>query len=264
MIEEKVALILVLVGLYFADCVVMLRPTQAIAVITLPGLRVPALSNKRPKKARARLGGSVLITFGFTFYPVAGYFPALLNPLKPAVAAFKTAAALPSIDSKIAQRRLDIHRLVAARLLVRSLAPMILMHAFLLFGVVPYHLLYGGSDQLLLSVLAAYLCAAAIIAFSYPLVQILKLRKGAYWSLAAQALICVPLSLNFPRKLALYASSAANAERLMARVPDAARWSVAQDFIAALEFAKNATNEPTEVGSADALADKLRQVSPHD
>ena len=264
MIEEKLALILVLVGLYLADCFVVLRPTQAIAVITLPGLRVPGLSKKRRKGVRARLGDGMLISFGLTFYPIAGYFPALLNPLKPAVAAFKTAAILPSIDSKIVQRRLAIHRLVAARLLIRSLAPMILLHAFLLFGVVPYHLLYGGTDQLLLSVLVTYLCAIAIVAFSYPLVRTLKLRKSAYWSLAAQALICVPLSLNFPRKLALHASSEANAEQLMARLPETARWSVAQDFIAALDFAKNATDEPAEAGSADALADKLRQVSPHD
>jgi hypothetical protein len=261
-LEEKLALVAVLVGLYLTDCIVLLRPTEAVGRIDVPWRWDLAARLMRRVRGKApRLGSVIHVGFGLTFYPVAGYFPAIINPLTPMTAVFKTAALLPSIRAKSTLRRLPIHRLVGARLVVRSLGPVIAMQAVLLFAAIPYHLFQGGLDRLLIMVLVAFITAATLIAFSYPLVRILKLKRSQYWSLAAQAMICLPLSLNLPRKLALLAGSAVDADQLMARVPATAKWPVVQDFIVVLDYARTGLAEP-EAERAGLIVDRLRQELP--
>ncbi len=261
MLEEKLALIAVIVGLYLADCILLLRPTEALGRIVL-AWRWPRL-RRRAKEQPPRPGHAIRLGFGLTFYPIAGRFPAMLNPLTPAIAVFKTAAVVPSIRAKSALHALALHRLVGARLLVRSLTPIVAIQAVLLFGTIPYQLLQGTLDRLLLMVLMAFATAAVLIALSYPLVRMLKLKQGQYWSLAAQCILCLPLSLNFPRKLALLAGSAADAEQLMARVPEAVKWPTLQDFIAVLDYARSGLAEP-EAGRAGVVLDRLKQELPNE
>ena len=261
MLEEKLALIAVIIGFYLADCIVLLRPTEALGRIVFPW-RWPRLT-RRARSQSPRPGRFMHLSFGLTFYPIAGRFPTVINPLTPSTAVFKTVAVVPSIRAKSALHALALHRLVGARLLVRSLGPIVAIQAILLFGAVPYHLLQGSLDRLLLMVLMAFVTAAALIALSYPLVRVLKLKRGQYWSLAVQSIICLPLSLNFPRKLALLAGSAADAEQLMARVPAAVKWPTVQDFIAVLDYARSGLAEP-EAGRAELVLDRLKQELPNE
>jgi hypothetical protein len=262
LLEEKLGLIALLVGLYLADCAILLRPTQALAIISVP-CRWPFRILRRRRHTQPPWSQSPIhLNFGLTFYPMRGSFPTFLNPLTPAVAAFKTIAALPSIQAASNLGTVPMHRIVGARLLVRSLTPMLLTHAVLLYIAVPLHLLHGMTESLLITVGVIFLSAAAIIGFSYPLVKILRLRKSAYWSLAAQAIICVPLSLNFPRKLALMAATSSDAQGFMSRVPQPERWTTTQDFITALEYARTGATEVAESLKAASLAEGLRRELP--
>ena len=123
-------------------------------------------------------------------------------------------------------------------------------------------MLFKGQIERMLTFLAFdFLVAAAIVAMSYPLIRILRLRRAQFWSLAIQSLICLPLSLNFPRKLALLAPPEADAATLMSRVPSHDRWPLAQDFIAVLEYARN--TKPEAVNSArltDVLSSLRKEV----
>jgi hypothetical protein len=258
LIEEKLAFIAVLVGLYLADCVVFLHPTQALGTILIPWRFDRILTPWRKRPCSAPLSARITLNFGMTFYPTRGYFPALLNPLTPSITIFRTATFIVSLNRPKDSHPLALHRLIAARLIVRSFAPMIVLHALLLFGVMPLHLLYGRIEQLLITLGVDFLVAGSIIGLSYPLVRMLRLKRGAYWSLAVQCLVCLPLSLNFPRKLALTAASKADAEQLMPRLPAHSRWPVTQDFITVLDFARNGPVEPGEATRAAMLVDRLR------
>lgn len=265
MFEEKLAVVLVLVGFYLADCVIFLRPTQALGCIVLPWHCNTSsfLSRRRRKPARRARPGSIIgLNFGLTFYPTRGYFPALLNPFTPWVATFKTAPMLPSVMAGGAARPVPAHRLVGARLLLRLMAVILAIHAGLLFGALPWLLFRGDLDRLLLTLAFTFLTAASIVALSYPLTRILCLRRSQYWSLAIQALICLPLSLNLPRKLALLAPGDFDAAKLMPRVPLHEKRRVAQDFMAVLEYARNGRIEAGEATDLSAAQEQLRRMTP--
>jgi hypothetical protein len=254
--EEKLAVVLVVVGFYLADCIVLLRPTQALGSIALSWRSILPWRLKR-QDARARPGSMIQLSFGLTFYPTRGYFPALLNPFTPWAAVFKTAPLLPSIVAEMKAGAVPMHRLAGARLLVRTMGALLAGHAGILFVALPYLLFKGQIERLLTFLAVDFVIAASIIALCYPIVRMLRLQRGQFWSLAIQSLLCLPLSLNFPRKLALLAPANADAAGLMPRVPGPDRWRIAQDFIAVLEYAQNARSESDE---ADRLTDVLASL----
>jgi hypothetical protein len=257
--EEKLTVLIVLVGFYLADCIIVLRPTQALGAIAL-GWRSLLPWRARPATRGTRPGSIISLNFGLTFYPVRGYFPALLNPLTPWVTAFKTQPLLPPVKNDA--RRVPIHRVAAARLSIRMLGFLLASHAGLLFVAIPTMLFKGQIERMLTFLAFDFLVAAGIIAMSYPLIRILRLRRAQFWSLAIQSLICLPLSLNFPRKLALQAPPEADAASLMSRVPGRDRWRLAQDFIAVLEYARNTKPEAADSARLTDVLSTLRKEVP--
>ena len=178
------------------------------------------------------------------------------NP-PPMTAVFRRAL-LPSIRAKSTLRPLPIHRLVSARLVVNRLSPVIAMQAVLLFAAIPYHLFQGGLDRLLIIVLVAFITAATLVRSAIRWYRC-KLKRSQYWSLAASQ-ICLPLSLNFPRKLALLAGSAVDADQLMARVPATAKWPMRPDIVI-LDYADWPSRKLSGPASSWTVCDRSCPVS---
>ncbi|HEY3148726.1 MAG TPA: hypothetical protein VGJ75_20360 [Dongiaceae bacterium] len=259
--DDKVALIAVFVGLYLFDCILFLSPCQALARLNLPwvGPRAPH-AEKAAKRSgpKWRVAG---LDFGLTFYPVRGHFPAFLNPFTPFTAVFKSAPLLPPQSTHAGVAALPLHRISYATLVLRTMTGYLTVHAFLMFVVLPYLLITGRTGQLLIGVLFAFLLAGAIIAQLYPVARALKLGRAQYWSLAAQSLICIPQSLNFPRKLLLARTAKEAAPALFERVEPDRRAAIRRDFVAVLQYATQGGTENEELQAARSLLERLEAES---
>jgi hypothetical protein len=249
--DDKVTLIAIFVGLYLFDCVIFLSPGQALARFDL------SLTKKARHKPGWRIAG---LDFGLTFYPMRGYFPAFLNPFTPFVAVFKSARLLQSRSGQAAAA-LPLHRIMHAAFSMRLMSGFLAIQAILMFGLLPYLLLTGGSGMLLIGVLFAFLLAAVIIALSYPIARALKLGKAHYWSLAAQSLICIPMSLNFPRKLLLARAADATASSLLDRVQPDRQPPIRREFVTVLQYATQGGAESDDMEIARSLLEKLKSES---
>jgi hypothetical protein len=256
-LEDKLALVAVFVGLYLFDCILFLAPCQALARLDLPWIGRRA---QHVAKTAAQTGQKRRITgldFGLTFYPVRGRFPTLLNPFTPFVAVFKSAPLLRLGSKHVDVAALPLHRISYATLVLRTMTGYLAFHAFLMFVILPYLLFSGRIGHLLVAVLFAFLSAGAIIAQSYPVARALKLGRMEYWSLAAQSLVCIPQSLNFPRKLLLARTAKATASALLERSQPDRRAAICRDFVTALQYATQGGEENEESQAARSLLGRL-------
>jgi hypothetical protein len=95
----------------------------------------------------------------------------------------------------------------------------LISHGVLMFIILPVLLLSGETTRLLIALAAAFLSAILILAISYMDRRASRLPLSGFWAIAGQALLCLPTSLNAPRKLALTSPAAAHARDLLAMVP---------------------------------------------
>jgi len=208
--SDNLLLLAIFFGLYLLDCVVLLRPAQALAVPKLPrgkGRRGPGIA---PVCAMD-------LDFGLTVYPVRGRCLAVLNPLTPFVAVFKTR---PIDAAGMGDARpLSLRQILSLRLRMRRMSVTLFLHGVLLFVVLPLLLLSGQTDRLLIALGAAFLSALLILWACYMDRRAARLPLAGFWGVAGQALLCLPTSLNAPRKLALLAPAAARSLDLLPRVP---------------------------------------------
>ncbi|GAB2178375.1 hypothetical protein [Dongia sp. agr-C8] len=211
--SDDLILLLIFFGLYLADCVVLLQPAQALARFSLA----------RPNKA-AGLGLAgrcrVALDFGWTVYPVRGRTLALLNPLTPFAAVFKTR---PIDAGETGTPLLSLRQMVAFQIRMRRMGIALVSHALLMFVVLPLLLLSGETLRLLIALAAAFLSAMLVLAVCYVDRRAARLPSAGFWSIAGQALLCLPVSLNAPRRLALLAPGPATATALLPSVLEAAR-----------------------------------------
>ena len=239
--NDNLVLLLIFVGFYLADCVVLLRPGQAVAQLILPRRR-------RGLGMRYR----VALDFGLTFYPVRGRYLALLNPLTPFVAVFKTR---PIEEAGGADPSpLTLRQLLALRIRAARLGVALASHAVLLFVILPWLLLAGETGRLLVALAAAFLSAILILAVCYIDRRAARLSASGFWAIAGQALLCLPTSLNAARKLALISPAAVQAAELLAALPPERRRAALDELQLTLERA--AGEEPAALAEA---ADRLRR-----
>ena len=220
--DETLLLLLVFFGLYLADCVVLLHPGQAIA-------RIAVVRHKRkgedPKTQGLGIGQRcrVDLDFGMTFFPVRGRYLAVLNPLTPFVTVFKTRQIDGGASVSAESRPIDLRRIVAIRIRTARMNAALIAHGLLLFVILPLLLLGGETERLLIALGAAFLSAALILTVCYFDRRATRLPMTGFWTAAGSALLCLPVSLNAPRKLALLASAEATAPELLSLVPIAVR-----------------------------------------
>jgi hypothetical protein len=224
--SDNLLLLLIFFGLYLADCVVLLRPAQALAQFRLPrrrrGLGLPARV-------------SVALDFGLTVYPVRGRYLAMLNPLTPFIAVFKTRP----IDAGGTDTPPppSLRQMIAIRIRTARLGIALIAHGVLMFVILPVLLLSGETLRLLIALAAAFLSAILILGVCYIDRRAARLSSAGFWTIASQALLCLPTSLNAPRKLALLAPAAARAAELLPAVAEEERPAALDELRLTLERA---------------------------
>ncbi|WP_395018547.1 hypothetical protein [Dongia sp.] len=213
--SDDLILLLIFFGLYLLDCVVLLRPAQA-----LTWFRVARPF--RPERRGLGIAGRcrVSLDFGWTVYPLRGRTLALLNPLTPFVAVFKTR---PIDDGEAGRPPISRQQMIALHIRTRRMSIALISHAVLMFVILPVLLLSGETFRLLIALAAAFVSATLILAVCYVDRRAARLPSAGFWSVAAPALLCLPTSLNAARKLALLASGPATATALLPAVPEAER-----------------------------------------
>jgi hypothetical protein len=248
--SDNLLLLLIFFGLYLSDCVVLLRPAQALANPTVP--------RRRQGKAAIGLGGRcrMALDFGFTVYPVRGRTLALLNPLTPFVAVFKTRPIEDAGPEAVAPRPLSLRQMIAIRIRTARMSLALITHGVLMFVVLPLLLLSGETLRLLVALAAAFLSAILVLAVCYVDRRATGLPASGFWTIAGQALLCLPTSLNAPRKLALLAPAVARAADLLPAVPEEQRTAALSELRLTLERAAGDAS-PGLAEAAETLRRKL-------
>ena len=215
--SDQLLLLLIFFGFYLVDCVVLLQPAQALATLSL-------LPRARKKDGQRRALGVVVrcrfaLDFGWTVYPIRGRYLALLNPLTPFITVFKTRPIDHREGATATMRPLRLRQMIAIRVRTGRMSLALISHGILMFVILPLLLLSGETTRLLIALGAAFLSAILILAVSYLDRRAARLSLSGFWAIAGQALLCLPTSLNAPRKLALLAPAFAPASELLALVP---------------------------------------------
>ena len=211
--SDNLVLLLIFFGFYLLDCVVLLRPAQALAS---PKLRRRAKTERGLGlgiAARCAVG----LDFGLTVYPMRGRVLALLNPLTPFSAVFKTRPI--GEPGEGAMMALSLRQMLSIRIRTARMGVALVSHGILMFVILPLLLLSGETTRLLMALAAAFLSAILILGVCYVDRRAARLPVSGFWTVAGQALLCLPTSLNAPRKLALLAPAFAAAPELLTMVP---------------------------------------------
>jgi hypothetical protein len=248
--SDDLILLLIFFGLYLADCVVLLRPAQTLAHLTV--------SRRRRGKVGLGFGGRcrVGLDFGFTVYPVRGRTLALLNPLTPFVAVFKTRPIDEDGRAAKALRPLSLRQMIAIRIRTARMSLALITHGVLMFVILPFLLLSGETMRLLFALGAAFLSTILILAICYADRRAARLTVPGFWTIAGQALLCLPTSLNAPRKLALLAPAVALTVDLLPAVPEEQRAAALGELRLTLERAAG-EGSPGLAEAAEVLRRKL-------
>jgi hypothetical protein len=251
--SDNLVLLLAFFGFYLADCVVLLRPAQALALPTLarrrrgqtvpPGLGV---------MGRCRIA----LDFGMTVYPVRGRYLALLNPLTPFLAVFKTRPIDDGGVGAMAMPLLTLPQMISVRIRMARMSLALTTHGVLMFVILPLLLLSGEIDRLLIAVAAAFLSAILILTVCYFDRRAARLSNAGFWTIAGQTLLCLPTSLNTPRKLALLCPAVMPAPQLLPAVPEDQRQAALGELRLTLERAADDESQSL-AQAAEALRQKL-------
>jgi hypothetical protein len=222
-------LLAILIGLYVADCLVLLGPGQGLLIFEKPAIR---------------------LDFGLSSYVMRGRVPALLNPLTPWIPAFKT---VPLALGSAGARPPRLHPLRRCHYWIVATWPMLLVHAGLMFGAAPYFLLTARYRELAIVIACAFVSAGFLLVLGWRVAAGIGLSRRHYMSLAFQAVICLPLSLNLLRKLALLAPPEYTALDLLARMEQDRRLATASELRFAIEAQSRGSTDPAEIARLETL-----------
>jgi hypothetical protein len=193
------------------------------------------------------------LDFGLSSYVLKGRVPALLNPLTPWIPAFRTGP----LTAAGGTRPVRLHPLRRCHYSIVTTWPMLLAHAVLMFVAVPYFLTTARYPELAVAVACAFVSAGFLLFVGWRVAADLKLGKRRYASLAFQALVCLPLSLNLLRKLALLAPAEATALDLLPRMDPERRVAAAAELSFALEAQSRGATDPAEIARLEALRNTI-------
>jgi hypothetical protein len=173
--SDNLVLLLIFFGLYLADCIVLLQPAQALAQFQV------RRASRAERRGLGILGRCrVALDFGWTVYPIRGRTLALLNPLTPFVAVFKTR---PIADLETGTPRLSLRQMIALQIRTTRMSLALLSHAVLMFGILPWLLLSGETLRLLIALGAAFISAILILGVCYLDRRAARLSSSGFWAL---------------------------------------------------------------------------------
>jgi len=185
-VSAEATVIAVAAAIYLVDCVVLLERGQALW--TRSGLQ-----------------------FGSLHYQVRGRAVAVLNPLTPFLAAFRT---LPLFSSASAVEPDDAARALAP---ISALGGIQLL---LILAALPYCLYQAPGWPFFAALAAAYLNAIVLSVLIWRRLRGAGIAARPIASLAFGWLVCPPLSINALRKAALSFDVAMDAREAIGRLPE--------------------------------------------
>ncbi len=177
----------------------------------------------------------------------------MLNPLTPFIAVFKTR---PIDQGSAVLQPLTLRQMTVIRIRTARMSVALVSHGVLMFVILPLLLLSGETARLLIALAAAFLSAILILAVCYVDRRAARLPMSGFWTIAGQALLCLPTSLNAPRKLALLAPGTMQAPEWLPSVPEAQRQAALGELRRTLERAA-AEDSGDLARAAEALRQKL-------
>jgi hypothetical protein len=189
------AFVVALVGLYLVDCVVLVQRGQA--VLERPGRRWRLATGTR-------------------HYLIRGCPVVVLNPFAPWATALKSRP-LFEPPSPEALRPSAVVRAL------RASAALAALQWTLVLVLLPLALVRHPGWPLLVLLVAAYGNAVAMAWMLFRSYRRLGVARGRLWPLAFNALVCLPLSINVPRRAGLAVPIADGADRWLRLLPGAAR-----------------------------------------
>ena len=225
--SAEATVIAVAAAIYLVDCVVLLERGQALW--TRSGLQ-----------------------FGSLHYQVRGRAVAVLNPLTPFLAAFRT---LPLFSSASAVEPDDA---------ARALAPLSALggiQLLLVLAALPYCLYQAPGWPFFLALAAAYLNAVALLCLVWLRFRGARIATRPLVGLAFGWLVCLPLSVNALRKAALALEVAMDAREAIVRLPEGERERARGALAAQLAEAMQELEEGDE--QRGRLAELRRELTQH-
>lgn len=191
-------MIAVAAALYIFDCVVLLERGQA-------------------------LWSRDSLSFGSKHYQIRGKVVALLNPFTPFLPAFRTQPLFSSASN------------VGASDAARALAPvgaMALAQFALMFIALPFCLYRAPGWPFLIALVLAYANAVAMLGLLWWRLRAAGIATSPLIGLGFGWLVCLPLSVNAPRKAGLAFDIALDARQAIRLLPEPGRERARNDFAA--------------------------------
>jgi len=210
-----VAFLGALAGIYLFDCVVLVQRGQAVL---------------------ARPGGRWRLATGSRHYLIKGRPIVFLNPFTPCAATLKTFPIL-ELPSPGSLRPSAIVRGL------RGLPALALAQWALVFVVLPVTLVRFPGWPLVITLLAAYGNAVAMVGLLLSRYRQLGAARAPLASLAFNALVCLPLSINLLRRAGLALPVDGGADRYLRLVPEPARPAARAALLGQLEEALQDADE---------------------
>ena len=195
------------IAIYLVDCIVLIDRGQAVCEVR-------------------RLG--VALHVGTTQFTITHRPVVCLNPLTPWRLAVKASApweVTENGESAIQPRRLLPLQVIAA------------VQAILVVVVAPILLHYGRYAELFMAVVAALAASLAGSAWLWRIRRSVNLNVAEVVNSAITSLICLPMSINVARKVAISATPRFSALSWLRRVRGDARDDIQRQYIAQLEEA---------------------------
>jgi len=211
------AFIAALAGIYLFDCVVLVQRGQAVL---------------------ARWGGRWRVSTGTRHYLISGRPIVFLNPLMPCAATLKSRPLLESPSPGTLRPSVIVRAM-------RGLPTLAALQWGLVLVLVPVAVVRFPGWPLLAILVLAYCNAVAMVLTLFRRYRRLGLARRALGSIAFNAIVCLPFSINLPRRAGLALPVAGGADRYLRLVPESARPAARDALVGQLEEALQDADEDT-------------------
>jgi hypothetical protein len=223
---SEAAVIAVAAALYLFDCVVLLERGQA-------------------------LWSRNALSFGSNHYQIHGKVVAMLNPVTPFIAAFRTRPLFSGFSN------VPLSKAVQA---LRPVAAMSLMQWLLVFVALPYCLYRAPGWPFIIALVLAYAIAIAMLGLIWWRFRRAGLATGPLIGLGFAWLVCLPLSVNAQRKAGLAFDVAMDARQAIRALPAPDQERACSDLAAQVAEAMQELDEGDDRHRR--LAELQRQLIP--
>jgi hypothetical protein len=202
----EATVIAVAAALYLADCIVLLERGQAVLLA----------------RGRGRAG----LQFGSVHYQMSGKAVALLNPLTPFFAAFRSAPLFAAPAGPRAGKAAQALSPLGAAALIQLL---------LVFAALPYCLYRAPGWPFVIALALAYVNAIVLLVLITRRMGRLGVSRRPLWALGFGWLACLPLSVNAVRRAGLAFELAPDARKALRFLPHDARENARAALAAQIE-----------------------------